>query len=102
MQLLAIWRIPLLAVVLNLSLALRVGLLRRLPTSPSFLFPKRPFGKKNIVSRSFQLSWFASWTGLHYDETTDTVLCHLCTKAVREKKMKPGNADVAFSHNAAI
>ena len=33
-QLLAIWRIPLLAVVLLLSLALRVGLLRRLPTSP--------------------------------------------------------------------
>ena len=30
-QLLAIWRIPLLAVVLLLSLALRVGLLRRLP-----------------------------------------------------------------------
>ena len=32
---------------------------------------------------------------MHYDETTDAVLCHLCTKAVREKKMKPGNADVA-------
>ena len=33
-QLLAIWRIPLLAVVLLLSLALCIGLLRRLPTSP--------------------------------------------------------------------
>ena len=62
----------------------------------SFPFPKRPFGKKNVVYRSFQPSWFASWTWLHYDETTDAVLCHLCTKAVREKKMKPGNADVAF------
>ena len=62
----------------------------------SFLFPKRPFGKKNVVYRSFQPSWFASWTWLHYDETTDAVLCHLCTKAVCEKKMKPGNADVAF------
>ena len=58
----------------------------------SFPFPKRPFGKKNVVYRSFQPSWFASWTWLHYDETTDAVLCHLCTKAVREKKMKPGNA----------
>ena len=34
-QLLAIWRIPQLAVVLLLSLALHVGPLRRLPTSPS-------------------------------------------------------------------
>ena len=34
MQLLVIWCIPLLAVVLLLSLALHVGLLRRLPTSP--------------------------------------------------------------------
>ena len=34
MQLLAIWRIPLLAVVLHLSLALCVGRLRRFPTSP--------------------------------------------------------------------
>ena len=58
-QLLAIWRIPLLAVVLLLSLALRVGLFRRHPTSPL-----RPFGKKNVVYRSFQPSWFASW--LHY------------------------------------
>ena len=59
-QLLEIWRIPLLAVVLLLSLALHVGLLRRLPTSPSFPFPKQLFGKKNIVYRSFQPSWFAS------------------------------------------
>ena len=42
-QLLAIWRIPLLAVVPYLSLALRVGLMRRLPTSSCpFPFPKKP------------------------------------------------------------
>ena len=42
-QLLAIWRIPLLAVVPLLSLALRVGLMRRLPTSSCpFPFPKKP------------------------------------------------------------
>ena len=34
MQLLAIWRVTLLAVVLLLSLALHVGLSQRLPTSP--------------------------------------------------------------------
>ena len=65
-QLLAIWRIPLLAVVL-LSLALRVGLLRRLSTSPCLSL--RPFGKKNVVYRSFQPSWFASW--LHYLPVVD-------------------------------
>ena len=43
LQLLAIWRIPLLAVVPLLSLALRVGLMRRLPTSSCpFPFPKKP------------------------------------------------------------
>ena len=44
----------------------------------SFLFPKRPFGKKNVVYRSFQPSRFTSWKWLHYDETTDAVLCQLC------------------------
>ena len=42
-QLLAIWHIPLLVVVPLLSLALRVGLMRRLPTSSCpFPFPKKP------------------------------------------------------------
>ena len=62
----------------------------------SFSFPKRQFGKKNIVYRSFQASWFSSWPWLHYDEANDTVLCHLCTRAVTENKMKPGNSDAAF------
>ena len=43
LQLLAIWRILLLAVVPLLSLALCVGLMRRLPTSSCpFPFPKKP------------------------------------------------------------
>ena len=46
----------------------------------SFPLPKQWYGMKNIVYRSFQPSWFDSWTWLHYDETTDAVLCHLCTK----------------------
>ena len=65
-QLLAIWRIPLLAVVLLLSLALRVGLFAETPHQPLSL---RPFGKKNVVYRSFQRSWFASW--LHYLPVVD-------------------------------
>ena len=95
MQLLVIWRIPLLAVVLHLSLALCVGQLQRLPTSPC-LSRFRNDHLERRTSCTFQPSWFASWTWLHYDETTDDVLCHLCTKAVCEKKMKPGNVDVAF------
>ena len=46
----------------------------------SFPLPKQWYGMKNIVYRSLQPSWFDSWTWLHYDETTDAVLCHLCTK----------------------
>ena len=36
-----------------------------IPTKPhqplSFNFPKRSFGKKRTVERSFQPSWFAKW-----------------------------------------
>ena len=41
-----------------------------LPSVPhqpkSFDFPKRSFGKKVIVKRSFQASWFDRWSWLHY------------------------------------
>ena len=60
----------------------------------SFMFLKQPFRKKNVVYKFFQPSWFAFWRWLHYDETTDAV--HLCSKAVCEEKMKPGNTDVAL------
>ena len=51
----------------------------------------------NVTAYVFsgQIGLLLGGAWLHYDETTDAVLCHLCTKAVREKKMKPGNADVA-------
>ena len=62
----------------------------------SFSFPKRAFGKTQIVYHSFQGSWFCFWSWLHYDETEGTALCFLCSKAVREEKMMAGNADAAF------
>ena len=45
---------------------------------PEFKFPKRSFGKKNIVQRSFQHSWFSKWPFLHYSEANDEVYCHTC------------------------
>jgi len=44
-----------------------------------FKFPKREFGKKSIVKRSFQAEWFLKWPWLNYCENDDTVcLSHLC------------------------
>ena len=56
----------------------------------SFTFPQRQFGKKTVVLRSFQSSWF------HYNEATDSVVCFLCAKAHREQKLNSKNADTAF------
>lgn len=33
-----------------------------------FNFPKRSFGKKSPVLRSFQAHWFKNYSWLHYDE----------------------------------
>ena len=63
----------------------------------TFVYPKREFGKKNIVKRSFQSSWFTRWTWLHYCEDTDAVFCHTCVSALRQKKMQLNRGDVAFT-----
>ena len=61
------------------------------------IFPKRSFGKKSVVFRSFQSSWFQQWPFLHYDETNDLAYCHTCVTAFKEKKMKASSkADPAF------
>jgi len=41
----------------------------------SFSFPKRKFGEKNPVYRSFQSSWFKKWPWLHYDQANDKAFC---------------------------
>ena len=60
-----------------------------LPTEPhqpqTFPFPKREFGKKSIVKRSFQPSWFLRWHWIHYMETTDSAICIICAKAVKKR-----------------
>ena len=52
-----------------------------------FHFPKRQFGKKEIVSRSFQSSWFKLHSWLHYDKARDVTFCHTCIKVCKEKKL---------------
>ena len=62
----------------------------------SFVYPKREFGKKNPVKRSFQSSWFAKWTWLHYCENADVVFCHTCVLALKQKKMQLNRGDTSF------
>ena len=64
------------------------------PNQPRhFNFPKRHFGKKNVVYRSFQAAWFDRWQWLHYDCSRDVAFCFTCIKAIKTGKMKiSGNA----------
>ncbi len=63
----------------------------------SFDFPKRSFGKKVPVMRSFQAAWFDRWPWLHYIESRDVVLCFHCAEAKKQKKLNwCNNADEAF------
>ena len=67
------------------------------PNQPSNLkFPKREFGCKTKVKRSFQATWFKRWRWLHYDESNDVAFCYWCIKAYKEKKLTVSNADKAF------
>ena len=59
------------------------------PNQPRrYQFPKRSFGKKNIVYRSFQPAWFDQWQWLHYDSSRDLAFCFTCIKAIKTGKMK--------------
>ena len=53
----------------------------RSPTS--LWFPKRSFGEKYPVLRSFQAAWFKTWPFLHYDEGKDLSCYHICVKGFR-------------------
>ena len=67
---------------------------------PDFAFPKRSLGKKTVVKRSFQHSWFLKWPFLHYKELTDTVFCHTCLLMFKQKKsLTSTKADQAFVSN---
>ena len=55
--------------------------------------------KKKTVKRSFQFSWFANRTWLHYDEANDLAYCHVCMVAYRDGKLNSSNLDKAFILN---
>ena len=71
-----------------------------LPDSPNqptnYDFLKKLFGKKTVVARSFQATWFCTWKWLHYDELNDKAYCFYCVKGFKEKKLKAPNAEPAF------
>ena len=46
-----------------------------------FAFPKRNFGQKKVVERSFRAEW------LHYLESPDVVLCHFSVKTLKDFEM---------------
>ena len=62
----------------------------------TFIYLKREFGKKIIVRRSFQPSWFTNWPWLHYCKDSDVVFCHTCVSALRQKKMQLNRGNVFF------
>ncbi len=62
----------------------------------SFCFPKRSFGKKQVVQRAFKPTWFDQWNWIHYDESTDTAVCHICARADEQGKLKASSKDLAF------
>ena len=93
-QLLVIWHILLLAVVPLLSLALRIGLLQRLPTSLCLSC----FRKDHLERRTLCTGLF-SQVGLLLESSCTTMkppTLFYVNCAVCEKKTKPGNVDVAF------
>ena len=56
----------------------------------NFKFPYRLFGKQR---RSFRAPWFKQYKWLHYCESTDSVLCHICmTKATSVGCQKANDA----------
>ena len=62
----------------------------------TFVFPKREFGKAQIVKRSCQSSWFSKWKWLHYCEKEDKLFCHLCVNAIKSRKTTLKRGDTAF------
>ena len=61
-------------------------------------YPKRKFGKKSPVFRSFQSSWYKRWAWVHYDQAMDAAFCFTCLKAKRNGILKcsVSKADEAF------
>ena len=62
----------------------------------SFNFPKREFGKKKVLKRSFIPSWFDCYKWLDYDEAQDAAFCHVCRCAADQRRLKTSHKDSTF------
>ena len=62
----------------------------------NFRFPRREFGKKTIIQRAFQPSWFDRFAWLHYDEARDAAFCHICCSASTQKRLKTSHKESTF------
>ena len=57
------------------------------PAQPTdIVFLKQPFGKTEVVHRSFQKEWFSRWKRLHYDASSNLAYCFICVKALQSGK----------------
>lgn len=77
------------------------GSIATLPAHPhqptTYQYPKKEFGKKIVVKRSFQPSWYNKWPWLHYIEAQDAEFCVIRAKASLKRKIHwSSNADSAF------
>ena len=64
----------------------------------TYCFPKRSYGKKNVIWSSCQRTWFTKWPWLHYDEPSDVVLCSVCQRyiAMIQGRFASGSKDMPF------
>ena len=64
------------------------------PNHPVISFPQRSIGRQK---RSFCSSWYAKYPWLHYQESSDSVLCFYCHVAERRHLPVSLNKDDAFT-----
>lgn len=50
----------------------------------NYSFPSRTFGRKG-EKRCFKTTWFKEWPWLDYTESSDSVTCFYCSKAILPK-----------------
>ena len=67
-----------------------------------FAFPKREYRKKTVVHRALNPSGFDLHNWLDYDESMDTVYCHVCKWGMQEKGVKSACLDIAFLSRAIV
>ena len=61
-------------------------------------FPEHSFGSKG-EKRSFKASWFDTWPWLHYQETSNWVICFYCCEATNINLLIKGYlASLSSSH----